>query len=87
MSVVLRARLALVLQPQALPAFFRDFSLDATSPRARERTFFLRATADNRCRCARNAKECRDGGAGLQRRAGSARRLPAGLPADPYVPN
>src|SRR5438105_3325516 len=28
---------------------------------------FLRANADNRCRCARNARECRDGGAGLQR--------------------
>jgi len=43
------------------------FSLDATFA-ARESVHFLRATADNRCRCARNAKECRDGGATLQGR-------------------
>src|SRR5205085_8722563 len=37
-------------------------------PCARERIFFLRANADKRCRCARNARECRDGVPTLQRR-------------------
>jgi hypothetical protein len=60
---------------------FLNFSLDATFPCAREGTFF----------CARprttdvGAREMP--GSVMMAGAGSARRLPTGLPADPYVPN
>jgi hypothetical protein len=44
-----------------------DLAQPDLSLRARA-DIFLRATADKRCRCARNAKECRDGGVSLQGR-------------------
>ena len=68
---VFTEQIARALQDERCPAGLPAGQLLSRSTQhfpARENVLFLRATADNRCRCARNAKECRNGRAALQGR-------------------